>query len=591
MSGGPKISVVIPTHNRVGTLSRTLVTLFRQDLDSDQYEIVVVVDGSTDGTVAFLRGLKAPCALRLLEQPNRGLPGARNAGIKAARGELVLFIDDDILCSASLLKAHAAAHESRDPSVVFGATFVSPESPQTLVADLEKRAWRNIYRPLMRNQAPQFPANASLGNNASAPRSLLLDCGGCDEELLYLQDYELGIRVWKMGVPFNFVPEAVVYHLQSKSIAELLGKDARGQAVCQLKLCRKRPEFRSFSRLALVADGNFGKRKMRGAIARLPFPVERIAQAALLGSDRLRKFERYQLFGLGLLGIAINVGIYRGARRAAGSWRALRREFGTRLPVLAYHHVGPRRVHAYTDFTIATDQFTRQMEWLARHGYVGIRPSQWLAWRREGKALPRRPVLITFDDGYADTVDHAFPVLRRLGFGAAMYVVTGRLGASKNWGETWGPQMSRLMSVEQVEHLAREGLIEIGAHGRTHADLTTLGEAQLRDEVEGSADDLDRIMGRRPLSFAYPYGAYNAAVRECVARTYELGLSCETGLNTLASDVHMMRRTEIYARDGIMDFAWRVRIGAVPLAALRSRLRLRTRTRASLRRLRERFQT
>ncbi len=586
MNGRAKISVVVPTYNRVRLLRRTLATLFRQDLNPDQYEIIVVVDGSADGTPAFLSGLRAPCELRVVEQPNRGLPAARNAGIKAACGELVLFIDDDILCSATLVRAHLEAHGNHDPCVVFGATFLSPESPQTLSADLEKGAWRRIYRPLMRDQPPQFPVHASLGNNASAPHSLLLNCRGYDEQMSFLQDYELGIRVWKTGVPFNFAPSAVVYHLQTKSIRDLLGEDARGQARSQLLLCRKRPEFRPFSRLASLAGGSFGKRKVREAVTRLPFPVARIARTALFGSRRLREFESYQRVGLQLLGTAINVAIYRGALREVGSWRALQYEFGVRLPVLAYHHVGPRRLEPSTAFTVTTQQFARQMEWLARHGYVGIRPGDWLGWRREGKMLPERPVLITFDDGYADVVQHALPVLRRLAFGAAMYVVTGRLGASKNWGETWGPQMSRLMSVAQVEELAREGVVEFGAHSRTHPDLTTLADAQLREEVEGSADDLSGIVGRRPLSFAYPYGAYNASVRECVARSYELGLSCDTGLNTLASDAHLMRRAEVMSGDRMREFAWKVRLGEVPLARVRMRLRLRTRAIASLRRLR-----
>ncbi len=78
---------MIPTYNRREILARTLPTVFRQDFPADQCEIVIVVDGSTDGTAEMLRSLEPPCALRILEQPNRWRAAARNAGWRAARGE------------------------------------------------------------------------------------------------------------------------------------------------------------------------------------------------------------------------------------------------------------------------------------------------------------------------------------------------------------------------------------------------------------------------------------------------------------------------------------------------------------------------
>ena len=81
-----------------------------------------------------------------------------------------------------------------------------------------------------------------------------------------------------------------------------------------------------------------------------------------------------------------------------------------RLPVLMYHHVGPPRAGACPSLTVTAERFERQVSWLARKGYVGIRPTDWLA-RRAGWPLPSKPVLLTFDDGYADIVEHALPVL------------------------------------------------------------------------------------------------------------------------------------------------------------------------------------
>src|SRR5579859_5892156 len=100
------VSVVIPTYNRRDSLARTLDTLFAQDFPPGQYEVIVAVDGSTDGTADYLRQLRHPC-LRFLEHScNQGQAAARNSAHEVARGELILCIDDDMLCDRGLLKAH-----------------------------------------------------------------------------------------------------------------------------------------------------------------------------------------------------------------------------------------------------------------------------------------------------------------------------------------------------------------------------------------------------------------------------------------------------------------------------------------------------
>lgn len=257
------------------------------------------------------------------------------------------------------------------------------------------------------------------------------------------------------------------------------------------------------------------------------------------------------------------------------------------LPVLLYHHVGPRRAGTYPELTVTLEQFERQVSWLARRGYVGIRPSDWLAFRRGGATLPGKPVLITFDDAYVEVAELALPVLRRRGFGAAVYVVTGYVGESNAWDHAQYPQPLGLMSAGQIRQWADHG-IEFGSHSRFHPDLTSLTSDRLAEEVAGSADDLARILGNRAVSFAYPFGALNQRVRDCVARTFSLAMSCEEGLNTLATDPHLMRRLPVTPASTMLDFAWRVRLGEPPIYYLRRRLRLRSRAVAAARWLRER---
>ena len=148
------------------------------------------------------------------------------------------------------------------------------------------------------------------------------------------------------------------------------------------------------------------------------------------------------------------------------------------------------------------------MRWLARQGYTGIRSTDWLYGWRGRKGLSAKPILLTFDDGYADLVEYALPVLRRYGFGGVVFVVTAQLGGANTWDQAKGSGTHRLMTAEQIRYWAMQG-IEFGAHGRSHVDLTTLPPQRLKEEVLGGASDLAGILGSPAVSFAYPYGSYD----------------------------------------------------------------------------------
>src|SRR5512146_625720 len=200
------------------------------------------------------------------------------------------------------------------------------------------------------------------------------------------------------------------------------------------------------------------------------------------------------------------------------------------LSALMYHDVGPSSVGLPDDQTIAPEEFERQIRWLAERGYVGIRPTDWVAWRREGKALPNKPVLITFDDGYAGVATYGLPVLERYGFGAAVFVVTRRIGSTNTWDQALGYRAVPLMSAEEIVRWASRG-IEFGCHTRTHPDLATLSEAEIQSEVAGSREDLATILNRIPSTFAYPWGSFNRAVHTCVRGSFDLAFSTRRGVN------------------------------------------------------------
>ena len=239
-----------------------------------------------------------------------------------------------------------------------------------------------------------------------------------------------------------------------------------------------------------------------------------------------------------------------------------------RLPVLMYHHVGPKRDGTNRWLTVTPKAFRSQMQWLAKHGHSAIRSSDWLAWLRDRRPLPPKPVLLTFDDGYRDLAHHAFPVLREFGFSGLVFLVTGLLGKRNEWDLAEYPTAHELLGSDELRRWSGEG-IEFGAHSRTHADLRTLAGPSLEEEVAGSSRDLQALLGTAVCSFAYPYGHVNAEVRHAVATAFPLGFGTDEGLNDPDTDRLQLRRTMVLPGDTGVDLRFRVSRGSSPIGRIR----------------------
>ena len=591
MSGAPTVSIVIATYNRREALAATLPSVLGQDFPRDGYEIVVVVDGSTDGTVEYLRSLEETARLRIVEQPNLGQFRALNRALDVARGEIVVFLDDDISCEPSLLREHVCEHERGGALLVFGPIFLDPRSPASLVTD-----WVAAYTDRWIAKAGKgvhagSPPWIGVQANSSVRRATLLQCGGFDESFeRTVGNVEFGLRLRKRGVEPRYRPRAVTHHLYVKPGEDLVYKDAESFGRNELRLCRKHPDYRPDSPLALLGDGSWFKRLMRSAAVRAPISPEPMLRLPFLSAERMRSIAPVRAIGIRLLEFRKSILMYRSALRTAGSWSALEAEFAARVPVLSYHHVGPPRPGTFQYLTVTPERFESQIRWLKGHGYIAIRPMDWLAWRREGKPLAKQPVVITFDDGYADIAQYALPVLEREGFGAAVYIVTARIGDTNRWDQAAGSAPHQLMDAEQIRFWAARG-IEFGSHTRTHPDLTAITARQLEDELRGSAQDLQDLLGTRPVSIAYPYGRYSDAVRERTVRVFDIAYTCDEELNTLKSDASALGRAIVQSNDSVADLRWRLAIGFSPVPRiidrLRTRVRLRTRLKTALRRMTE----
>ncbi|MDZ7632019.1 MAG: glycosyltransferase family A protein [Gemmatimonadaceae bacterium] len=215
----PFLSVVIPTYNRCDSLRVTLDALRRQTPVDGGFEVVVVSDGSVDGTDALLAEWSAERAfqLRPFSQQNAGPARARNRGVEEARGEVIVFLDDDVEPAPECLRNHAARHRSSETIVLIGPMSADPRrravEPVWIAwehAMLQKQydGWRDgIWA-----EHECGPHNFYTGN-ASVRRAHIRAVGGFDETFNRQEDVELAMRMERLrGVFFRFDPSLAALH-------------------------------------------------------------------------------------------------------------------------------------------------------------------------------------------------------------------------------------------------------------------------------------------------------------------------------------------------------------------------------------------
>jgi len=566
----PLVSVIIPCYNAGPWIGEAIRSALDQTYSP--IEVIVIDDGSVDRSLEVIKSFGG--RIRWETGPNQGGSRARNRGFALSAGEYIQFLDaDDYLLPGKIERQMRVVTGSR-ADVVY-------EDYQNL---LESADGTRTWGPLDISGSQADMLEMMLGGWAPPPCALLVSrsaverAGGWNENLTSAQDNDFYLRLALAGSTFRYAPGCKSVY-RRPAVPTVSTRDARATDENVIRILDE-------ARTNLLEAGRLTEEYKR-AIARSYFRIarkyfdtdvawfhrllreaERLTPSVADGQSR-----KYRLVAraLGIPGAESIRSLKRAAaRQVSGAGEALKdnahRVWPRQLPILLYHNVGPLPAEDSFNLTIAPEQFERQMRWLVARGYQTILPSEWVAARRESRALPGKAVLLTFDDGYADIVEYAFPVLRRLGLKAAAYVVTGRLGRTNTWDEAEGYPTMRLMTAEQVRGWAGQG-IEFGSHTRTHRDLTTLDAAALEDEIAGSADDLRRIAGAPAVSFAYPYGRFSDAAREIVAQAYGAAVSCEEGTNNHATDPFLLRRTIVNRDDSRTEYFARLRLGRNPLRA------------------------
>ncbi|MEX1158405.1 MAG: polysaccharide deacetylase family protein [Thermomicrobiales bacterium] len=223
------------------------------------------------------------------------------------------------------------------------------------------------------------------------------------------------------------------------------------------------------------------------------------------------------------------------------------------MPVLMYHRVSPTGASNTARYRVTPDAFEEQLAYLREAGYQSVSVDELTQSIESRRPLPGRRVLLTFDDGYVDFAEHAWPLLRRYGFGAILFVVSGCAGGTNEWDRRLGEELP-LLGWDALRELQAAG-VTIGAHSVTHPPLTGLSPRAVAHEAAQSRRVIQDELGAPIQTFAYPFGDRDETVERVVgACGFTLDFTCRSYLMHVNDAPLSLPRIEVQGNDDLATF-------------------------------------
>ena len=218
---------------------------------------------------------------------------------------------------------------------------------------------------------------------------------------------------------------------------------------------------------------------------------------------------------------------------------------GQPIPILLYHSVSEHTSGDFAPYAISPSAFAEHLDLIVDRGHRTLTVTDLVDRLARGEALPERPVVITFDDGFADFAEVAWPELAARDLAATLYVTSGEIGGSSVWLSAEGAGDRPMLSWQQLRDLAAAGC-EIGAHTLTHPPLDCISRPAAAQEISGCKLQLEDGLGRAVPSFAYPHGHHDRHVRDLVvAAGYESACAVKNAMSHTGDDRFALARLTV----------------------------------------------
>ena len=490
----PRVSVVLHGDADPEALRRCLASLGGQEAEPGSYEVLP--------------------------------PGS---GTGAARGRVLLFLAADAVAGPRLVAEHGRAHEGGGRRLAIGRLTL------TAAGDWATEAFAGLWNERQDRLAAGGAGWADCdGANFSVPAEALREAGAGAAP-----GAELAYRLHEAGCVPLFLDAAQATREERRRGPELLRAERR-RAAESLRLAAAAPR----SRAGLLHW--FHRPTPREVCLRRLLLALRVPPRALAAAGRLLPGAGPRQLWFGFLA---RLAFWSAVRRALPRREWLRT---TRGPaVLMYHAFGEGERDRYV---LDRRRFARQMRLLKLLRYRVLSFGELARALRAGESLPARAAVITIDDGYRDNLELAAPILRRHGFPATLFVVSGRVGGRNDWDSEGAVAGRPLLDRGQLLWLRELG-VELGAHTRSHPSLPDLDARQVEEEGAGSLAELAELLGAAPACFAFPFGRFDERSRAAVAAAgYEGCCTVEAGFAYPGTDPLLVPRIEVEGGDGPLRF-------------------------------------
>jgi glycosyltransferase involved in cell wall biosynthesis len=539
----PSFTIVIPTFQRRDTLCAAIEAICQISY-AGEVDIVVVVDGSTDGSAEAVSEIKCPFPLNVVSQANAGAARARNRGATLATGEIILFLDDDMMCCPDIIEQHAMSY-AVGADAVLGDIPLDVNAPKNFlsvaVGDWAEERGRRL------KEGGTLTLFDLLTGQLSIRRDVFEALGGFDEDFTQNgsfgnEDLDLGTRLLeRYTVVFN--GHAISRQRYVVGYRQVMQQWYQaGQA--DVLYARKHPA-KAADLFDLHGAAKRSTRHLVIPIAHLPVVSWAAAALSSLLAERLwgksrltdRLISSLFFFSRDLLywsGVKSNGGI---PKRNS-------------ILVLCYHSISDlSHDRILKPYGVTKKSLEEQLDSLRRRGAVFISASEFAACLQSGSPVPARAILLTFDDCYAELTTIAREVLRPRQIPALAFAVSGIETYSNEWDQQIGATRLELLRDEQLLELQNLG-VEIGCHSKSHGELPKMNSARLVEETAGAASALSAIGLPAPRFFAYPYGECDTASKAAVKEAgFIAAFGLKRGLMSSSSDTMDLPRVEILEND------------------------------------------